>query len=45
MKRRALLSVTDKTGIVEFARALRDLGYALLSTGGTFEHLRKSAGL
>ena len=33
--RRALLSVTDKTGIVEFARGLREAGFALLSTGGT----------
>jgi phosphoribosylaminoimidazolecarboxamide formyltransferase/IMP cyclohydrolase len=33
--RRALLSVTDKTGVVEFARGLRELGFSLLSTGGT----------
>ena len=33
--RRALLSVSDKAGIVEFARALADLGVELLSTGGT----------
>ncbi len=32
---RALLSVSDKTGIVEFARALKALGVELLSTGGT----------
>ncbi|MEJ7763312.1 MAG: bifunctional phosphoribosylaminoimidazolecarboxamide formyltransferase/IMP cyclohydrolase [Thermomicrobiales bacterium] len=32
---RALLSVYDKTGLVPFARALRDLGYDLISTGGT----------
>ena len=32
---RALLSVYDKTGIVEFARALRSLGWELLSSGGT----------
>jgi phosphoribosylaminoimidazolecarboxamide formyltransferase/IMP cyclohydrolase len=31
----ALLSVYDKTGIVEFARALRELGVEILSTGGT----------
>ena len=31
----ALLSVSDKTGIVEFARALHALGIKLLSTGGT----------
>lgn len=33
--RRALLSVSDKTGIVDFARALSSLGIELLSTGGT----------
>lgn len=33
--RRALLSVTDKHGIVEFARGLQELGFSLLSTGGT----------
>lgn len=33
--RRALLSVSDKTGIVEFARSLSQLGVTLLSTGGT----------
>ena len=32
---RALLSVSDKTGIVEFARELVQLGFELLSTGGT----------
>ncbi|MEO6594891.1 MAG: bifunctional phosphoribosylaminoimidazolecarboxamide formyltransferase/IMP cyclohydrolase [Planctomycetota bacterium] len=33
--RRALLSVTDKHGIVEFGRELVELGFSLLSTGGT----------
>jgi phosphoribosylaminoimidazolecarboxamide formyltransferase/IMP cyclohydrolase len=33
--RRALLSVSNKDGIVEFARALRSLGVEILSTGGT----------
>ena len=32
---RALISVSDKTGVVEFARALSGLGIELLSTGGT----------
>jgi len=32
---RALLSVSDKTGIVEFAAGLKDRGFELLSTGGT----------
>jgi phosphoribosylaminoimidazolecarboxamide formyltransferase/IMP cyclohydrolase len=42
--RRALLSVTDKTGIVELGRALVDRGWELLSTGGTARTLR-DAGL
>jgi phosphoribosylaminoimidazolecarboxamide formyltransferase/IMP cyclohydrolase len=36
---RALLSVTDKTGIVEFARALTALGVEIVSTGGTYRIL------
>lgn len=35
MIRRALLSVSDKTGLVEFARELHSLGVELVSTGGT----------
>lgn len=42
--RRALLSVTDKTGLVEFARALAGRGVELVSTGGTSKALR-DAGL
>lgn len=38
--RRALLSVSDKTGIVEFARGLAELGVEILSTGGTATTLR-----
>jgi phosphoribosylaminoimidazolecarboxamide formyltransferase/IMP cyclohydrolase len=38
--RRALLSVSDKTGIVEFARALRRFDVELISTGGTARALR-----
>ena len=38
---RALVSVSDKTGIVEFARALHDLGVEILSTGGTAGRLRE----
>jgi phosphoribosylaminoimidazolecarboxamide formyltransferase / IMP cyclohydrolase len=37
--RTALLSVSDKTGIVEFARALHERGVRLLSTGGTHKAL------
>src|SRR5580698_3546586 len=33
--KRALISVTDKTGVVEFAQGLRDLGVEIISTGGT----------
>jgi phosphoribosylaminoimidazolecarboxamide formyltransferase/IMP cyclohydrolase len=36
---RALLSVSDKTGIVEFARGLADLGVEIISTGGTASSL------
>jgi phosphoribosylaminoimidazolecarboxamide formyltransferase/IMP cyclohydrolase len=43
-KASALLSVSDKTGLVEFATGLRDLGFTLLSTGGTAKALR-TAGL
>ena len=32
---RALLSVSDKTGLVDFARALRRHGVDIVSTGGT----------
>ncbi|ADW68261.1 bifunctional phosphoribosylaminoimidazolecarboxamide formyltransferase/IMP cyclohydrolase [Granulicella tundricola] len=39
--RRALLSVTDKTGLVEFARALAGHGVELVSTGGTSKALRE----
>ncbi|NGY06764.1 bifunctional phosphoribosylaminoimidazolecarboxamide formyltransferase/IMP cyclohydrolase [Solimonas terrae] len=42
--RRALLSVSDKSGIVEFARELAQRGVELLSTGGTYK-LLKDAGL
>jgi phosphoribosylaminoimidazolecarboxamide formyltransferase/IMP cyclohydrolase len=41
---RALLSVSDKTGIVDFAKSLAKHGIKLLSTGGTFKTL-KDAGL
>ena len=40
--RRALLSVTDKTGLVEFARALAAQGVDLVSTGGTARALREA---
>jgi phosphoribosylaminoimidazolecarboxamide formyltransferase/IMP cyclohydrolase len=40
--RRALLAVYDKTGVVAFAQALRDLGVQLVSSGGTAAALRAS---
>lgn len=40
---RALLSVTDKTGVVEFASALADIGFELVSTGGTAKALRTAS--
>ena len=40
---RAILSVTDKSGIVEFAKALAELEVELVSTGGTAKLLRDSA--
>ena len=39
---RALLSVFDKTGIVEFAKGLDSLGFELVSTGGTARKLREA---
>jgi phosphoribosylaminoimidazolecarboxamide formyltransferase/IMP cyclohydrolase len=44
MPKRALLSVSDKTGLVDFARTLVSAGYELISTGGTSKALR-DAGL
>jgi phosphoribosylaminoimidazolecarboxamide formyltransferase/IMP cyclohydrolase len=38
----ALISVSDKTGVVEFARSLAQLGVSLLSTGGTAKLLREA---
>jgi phosphoribosylaminoimidazolecarboxamide formyltransferase / IMP cyclohydrolase len=40
--RRALISVSDKTGVIEFARELVALGVEILSTGGTFKLLREN---
>jgi len=41
--RRVLISVTDKTGILDFARALVQLGAELISTGGTARMIREAA--
>ena len=40
--RRALISVSDKTGIVEFAQQLNALNIEILSTGGTYKLLKDS---
>lgn len=40
--RRALISVSDKTGIVAFARQLHQLGIEIISTGGTMKTLREA---
>ena len=44
MKKRVLISVSDKSGLTEFAKFLEKNNYQLISTGGTFKHL-KDAGL
>src|ERR1700682_2496500 len=40
--KRALISVTDKTGVVDFAAGLRDLGVEIISTGGTARALQEA---
>jgi phosphoribosylaminoimidazolecarboxamide formyltransferase / IMP cyclohydrolase len=40
--RRALISVSDKTGIIEFALTLRQFGVEIISTGGTAKSLREA---
>ncbi|MBE5781021.1 MAG: bifunctional phosphoribosylaminoimidazolecarboxamide formyltransferase/IMP cyclohydrolase [Clostridiales bacterium] len=42
MKKRAFLSVSDKSGIVEFAKDLVELGYEVISTGGTERTIREA---
>ncbi|HEY4601523.1 MAG TPA: bifunctional phosphoribosylaminoimidazolecarboxamide formyltransferase/IMP cyclohydrolase [Cerasibacillus sp.] len=42
MKKRALLSVSNKAGLVEFARGLHELDYELISTGGTLRVLQEA---
>ena len=38
---RALISVSDKTGIIELAKELTDLGIEIISTGGTYKKLKE----
>ena len=40
--KRALLSVSDKTGLIDFARALSERGVALISTGGTHKAIAQA---
>jgi len=40
--KRALISVSNKEGIVEFARGLEELGYEIISTGGTYKTLQEA---
>lgn len=40
--KRALISVYDKTGIVEFAKKLVELGWQIISTGGSYKELKNS---
>jgi len=40
--RRALLSVSDKSGLIELARSLAERGVQLLSTGGSAQALRQA---
>lgn len=41
MKKRAILSVSDKSGVVDFAKGLEKLGYEIVSTGGTAKAIRE----
>ena len=42
MTKRALISVSDKTNIVEFAKGLEKNGFEVISTGGTYTHLKNN---
>ncbi len=42
MNRRAIISVSDKTGVVDFAKSLTELGFEVLSTGGTSKVLTEA---
>jgi len=41
-KLRALISVSDKSGVVSFAKELESLGYEIISTGGTYKVLQEN---
>ncbi len=40
--KRAVVSVSDKTGIIDFVRALKEFGVEIISTGGTAKTLREA---
>ena len=42
MSKRALISVSNKDGVVEFAQGLEALGWEIISTGGTYDTLKRS---
>ncbi len=42
MSKRALISVSNKAGCVDFARALHELGFEIVSTGGTFKTIKEA---
>lgn len=42
MNKRAIISVYDKNGIVEFAKKLKEFGYDIISTGGTMKYLTEN---
>ncbi len=42
MQKRALISVSDKTGVVALAQGLADLGFEIVSTGGTYKKLAEA---
>ena len=42
MTKRALISVSDKTNIVEFAKGIEKYGFEVISTGGTYTHLKNN---
>ena len=42
MKKRALISVFDKTGVLEFAKFLYEKNIEIISTGGTYKYLKEN---
>jgi AICAR transformylase/IMP cyclohydrolase PurH len=42
VRRLALLSVYDKTGLLPFAKGLKELGFRLLGSGGTAKQIREA---